>query len=233
MQVFLYSQYGRYPKEIEKTVKEMGLEIVKKNPEVVITFGGDGTLLGAERDFPGVPKLTLRNSEICHFCSPLPNEEILKLLAHNQLETRELIKLEADFNKHKLTALNDIVVAHKFPNTALRFRVFTSDQQPATSNQLIGDGVVISTPFGSTGYFNAITHQVVVSGLGLAYNNIHPFPNEAFTIYPEETVIKVTITRGPGVLAADNDPHLIDLKEGDEVVIKKSSQTTKVLIPVQ
>ena len=43
-------------------VEESGLEVVTEDPDVVLTFGGDGLLLGSERAWPGVPKLPLRNS---------------------------------------------------------------------------------------------------------------------------------------------------------------------------
>lgn len=224
MKVLLYSRYGQYAKEIEDQIKKSGLEIVDKNPDVVITHGGDGTILGAERDYPGIPKLPLRNSTHCHLCSRLPNEEILKLLIENKLKPKEFIKLQAEIGSLQLVALNDIVIAHKIPNLALRYKV-------NDGSEMIGDGLVIATPFGSTGYFNSITHQVVTEGFGLAYNNVHPFPQEAFTVFPETGLVKVEITRGPGVLAADNDPQLIDLNEGDKIFVRKFTQTARILLP--
>lgn len=222
MKVLLYSRYGKYAEEIEDQIKDADLEIVDKNPDIVITHGGDGTILGAERDYPGIPKLPLRNSAICHLCSPLPNEKVLELLSKNLLKTKELIKLEASVNGRILVALNDVVIAHKFPNLALRFKI--------DSKEMIGDGVVIATPFGSTGYFYSITHRAITKGIGLAFNNIH---NQEVKprVLEEDTEIKVTITRGPGVLAADNDPRLIDLKEGEEITVKKSPHSAKILAP--
>lgn len=222
MKVLLYSRFGEYPKEIEGLVKSFGLEIVKENPEVVITFGGDGTLLGAERDYPEIPKLILKNSQTCHLCSALPNEKLLDLLSKNKLKTKEFMKLEAVVGNQKATALNDIIIAHKFPNLAIRFEVF--------QKKYIGDGVVFSTPFGSTGYFYSITKETFNTGLGIAFNNIHQGNTKTQNL-PENAKIKIKILRGPAVLASDNNPDLFDLPEFVEILIKKAPQAARLLLP--
>ncbi|MCL4390207.1 MAG: hypothetical protein M1484_02155 [Patescibacteria group bacterium] len=221
MKVLLYGRHGSYPQEIENLVKSFGLEIVRKNPEVVITFGGDGTFLGAERDWPEVPKLYLRDSGTCFHCSPLPNEELLKLFVNHKLPTQEFLKLEATVNGKAVTALNDVVIAHQTPNGAIRFTV---DNEP----ELIGDGVVIATPFGSTAYFYSITKTTFTKGIGLAFNNVHNLKIRE-KILAENAQISVAITRGPAVLSADNNPQLISLETGDKVTVKKAADTAKIL----
>ena len=47
---------------IPPLVEESGLEVVTENPDLIMTYGGDGLLLGSEREWPGIPKLPLRNS---------------------------------------------------------------------------------------------------------------------------------------------------------------------------
>ena len=44
----------------------------------------------------------------------------------------------------------------------------------------------------------------------------------------ENSVIEVTVTRGPGILLADNSPLRITVNEGDTVVFSKSEQTAQV-----
>lgn len=220
MKVLLYSRFGEYPKEIEGLVKSFELEIVKQNPEVVISFGGDGTLLGAERDYPEIPKIILKNSQICHLCTVLPNEKILELLSKNKLKIKEFIKLEAVVGNKKITALNDIIIAHKFPNLAIRFEIF--------QKKYIGDGLVFSTPFGSTGYFYSITKKTFKNGFGIAFNNIHN-GNEKIKLFSEKTT--VLITRGPAVLASDNDQNLINLEENQEIIIRRAPQPARLLLP--
>lgn len=224
MTVLLYGRFGEYPQKLEGLVKSLGLDIVDKNPEVVIALGGDGTLLGAEQAFPGIPKLPLRDSNVCFHCSRLPNDQILKHLADGKIATKEYLKLQCAFAGKTHKVLNEFVIRNKFQTTALRFKVSTSP------SELIGDGIVIATPFGSTGYYFSIARQPFSSGIGLAFNNIHNLEKRS-EVVPEDTVIEVEITRGPALFSADNDPKIIELTEGDKIMITKSQQSAKLLIP--
>ena len=59
---------GKDKRNIEKILKKYNLKLVKKNPDIVISYGGDGTILLSERLFPNIPKLFLRHSSICNKC---------------------------------------------------------------------------------------------------------------------------------------------------------------------
>jgi len=67
---------GKNSQDIENLLKSLGFEMVKSNPDVIISFGGDGTLLSAEREYPGVPKLPIRNSQFCHKCAEHADEHL-------------------------------------------------------------------------------------------------------------------------------------------------------------
>jgi NAD kinase len=47
------------------------------DPDFVIAFGGDGTLMKSEHAFPCVPKLFLRNSKKANLAHPHSNEHVL------------------------------------------------------------------------------------------------------------------------------------------------------------
>ena len=47
---------GRNLEDLRPLLRMFPVEIVDSEPDLVISYGGDGSLLGAERDFPGVPK---------------------------------------------------------------------------------------------------------------------------------------------------------------------------------
>ncbi|OGG07257.1 hypothetical protein A2872_01475 [Candidatus Gottesmanbacteria bacterium RIFCSPHIGHO2_01_FULL_42_12] len=224
MKVLLYGRYGRHADEVENLVKSFGIEVVRDNPEVVIAFGGDGTILGAERDWPDIPKLALKNSKNCHLCAPLPNEKMLELLSENKLTVKEYMKLEATVGDRKMTALNDVIIAHKHPNMAIRFAV-------DGGSEFVGDGLIFATPFGSTGYFYSVTKTMFDKGIGLAFNNIHILDIRE-QIYAEDAKIKILLTRGPAVLAVDNDPNLLSLPDSSEILVKKSPLTAKILVPI-
>lgn len=232
MKVLLYGKNAAFPSEIEAEVKASGLEIVKTNPEAIITFGGDGTFIGAERDYPGVPKFPLRNSKVCHICSTLPNDLLIQKIATGKVKTKTFIKLSSEFGGQKLVALNEVSLRNKIQNITLRFSVSaTPPSKDIPAEELIGDGVIISTPFGSTGYYYSATRNFFSEGIGVAFNNIHNLAPSPIVL-PETSVITVTISRGPALLAVDNNPDIIEIPEGESVIIKKSASAATLLEPL-
>ena len=92
---------------------------------------------------------------------------------------------------------------------------------------LIGDGIVVATPFGATGYYYSITQQTFKKGIGLAFNNMTRPINHL--VLKENAKIKVKILRSDTTVASDNDPHVINIKEGDEVEIRKSDKISRII----
>ena len=70
--------HGKDKGKISGLVSKYGFEIVEKNPDFIISFGGDGTVMLSESVYPGIPKIILRNSHVCKLCSSLENEEVLE-----------------------------------------------------------------------------------------------------------------------------------------------------------
>src|ERR1035437_9622135 len=97
---------GRNSPKILPRVLELGMVVDEAHPEVVISYGGDGTLLGAEREWPGVPKVALRDSERCELCSHESNDAILRHLAEGTLKRTEFMKLRTSAAGKFFTCLN-------------------------------------------------------------------------------------------------------------------------------
>lgn len=211
--------------EIEILKKDKDFEIVEKNPDFVISHGGDGTLMKAEHKFPGVPKILLCDSEICKKCSPYSNEEILKRIKSGKYSVEESWKLEAEANGKKVMGMNDIIVHNRDARHAIRYRLWNNTRE--IGKEIIGDGVVIATPFGSTAYYRSITDSFFEVGIGIAFNN--STEQSDHMVIKEDGMIKIKITRGPALVYADNQEEFIELEKDDEVVIKKSNQIVKIV----
>ena len=218
--------HGRNSADIEPVARALGLEIQNGNPDVVISYGGDGTLLGAEREWPGVPKVALRDSRRCRTCSHESNEMILRHLAEGRLKRTEFIKLEAQAKGRSIVCLNDTVLNKFQVNSGVRYRIWIDDEEYG-NDEIVGDGLVVSTPFGSAAYYCSITHSTFRVGIGLAFNNtIEPINH---LVLAEDSVVRVEITRGPALLVGDNHPENIDLDTGDEVTIRKADHCAVLL----
>lgn len=224
--------YGKNAQDIKPLVEELGFEIVEENPKVVISYGGDGTLLSSEREFPSIPKLPIRDSKVCNKCSAHETNHLLQLLKDNKIELTQEPKLETEFEGNKLVALNDIVIRNKSAYHAIRFYLFLNDNRFPINDSpslIIGDGIVASTAFGSTGYYQSITKSTFENNFRLAFNNIiGEIPPLEFT---KNDQIKLKIVRGPADLTSDNNPETIELVEGNEVIIQTSAQSAKIYSP--
>lgn len=219
--------FGKNSDSIRHIIPQHGLEIVYDQPDVIISYGGDGTLLSAERKYPSIPKLPIRDSKVCKKCPLHTTEELLSILSAGKLNFKYFPKLEAKSGNEDIIAINDIVIRNITPMHALRFNIYKSGQQIGPK-VIIGDGIVATTPFGSSGYYQSITRQTLESGFAVAFNNTtqHLEPMK-FTPIQD---VKVMIIRGPGSLSSDNNPKIYPLKENDEVKIFASIHKAQIFI---
>jgi NAD+ kinase len=217
--------YGHKTEEINEMAKKAGFKIVSKNPDMVASYGGDGTFMKAESEFPGIPKFALKKSKICKKCLDIPNEETLKKVFAGEYSVEEEIKIESTSKGKRIVGLNEIIVHNSDPRRAIRYEVFVNDKK--IDGVIIGDGIVVSTPYGSTGYYRSITDGTFDVGIGLAFNN--STEQSKHMVLKENSEVKIRIIRGPAMAYADNDTKEITLNDGDEIVINKSKEKAKII----
>jgi NAD+ kinase len=182
--------------------------------------------------WPGVPKVPVRNSRRGIRCIPDPPDQVIAQFAAGTLPTREHLKLEcqlthaaASAKPDTFYAINEFSVHMGRTNSSVRFRIWF-DGKPygaAGDKEIIGDGFVVSTPFGSTAYFNQITGGVFWQGIGVAL--MYSSEPVKHVIVPEDTVVRAEITRGPAIFAYDNSSEYAELSEGDELRIRRAAQS--------
>ncbi len=122
--------------------------------DLVITVGGDGTLLGAARALAssGVPLLGINLGRL-GFLADLPTDALetcLDPILAGEFDAEERFLLAARVNGDPpLLALNDVVI-HKW-NTARMIELETLIDGSFVNRQR-GDGIIVATPTGSTAY---------------------------------------------------------------------------------
>ena len=220
---------GKDVDSFEKTLKSYGLEIDRKNPEFVFSYGGDGAILFSERLYPGVPKVTVRCSSKCNRCEFNPDdiEDVVERLKSGRYDVKEYMKIEADFKGKIVVGLNEVQVHNKLFTKAVRFNVYLDDE--LLYENVIGDGVVISTPFGSTGYYTSLGGERFEKSIGIAVNNRHKWVKPV--VASETSVIEVEILREDAYLLYDNDEEgKILLKKGDRIAVRKYNGVAKFVV---
>ncbi len=220
--------YGKTPEskiELLKAAKKAGFTYDEKKPDLVISYGGDGTFLWAERKYPGIAKALFRYSKVCKKCHNLPIDHALSLIKKKKYKIITHNKLEARVDKTTLLATNDIVVRNAMPTHAIRFKLEINGKK--INEEFIGDGIVAATPFGSTAYFHSITKKTFEKGIGIAFNNTTVLQKPL--LLPEKARVLLTLTRGEAFVVGDNEPRMIVLTPGKSVTIKTSQQKAKLL----
>lgn len=222
--------YGPRAQLIEPIVAEHpGLELVERDPEIIVCYGGDGTLLAAELEFPNIPKVPIRNSRRGRKLIGKSPEEVIAYLAEGKLIENRFIKLRGQLCLQgdpepvcSIAAMNEFNVHMGRINSAVRFRIWVDDLPYANGLEILGDGFVVCTPFGSTAYYNQITRGFFRQGLGMAFK--YTAEHTSHMVLPEDACIRVRITRGPAVLAYDSAQDYYSLVEGDELLIERHSE---------
>ncbi len=191
-----------------------------------MTYGGDGTILRAEHLFPGVPKIPIKRSHTCNMCiDGLDSIDFIrKSLLEKKYSIKEFEKVEAVFGRKKLVALNDIQVHNKDPRKALRFSMESGNM---VFENLIGDGLVFSTAYGSTGYYSALGNRKFEEGAMIGFNNVHNSGQKSIELVSEA---KVKILRETCLLIADNQGGMLEVKPGKEIVVRKSKEKARFVV---
>lgn len=195
------------------------------NAEFMVSLGGDGTFLRAERRFPGLPKLCVRDSLVCFKCHDEPIDEMLEMISSGHYRIHEVIKLRASTGVIEFQATNDIALRNADPRRAIRFRLAVNGED--VGKTLIGDGIVAATPFGSTGYYRSVTGSRFEEGLGIAFNNLTE-PRLALHL-DTDSEVHVEIVRGNAHPTTDNASLLGLFEQGDAITIGTSDQVARLV----
>jgi NAD+ kinase len=213
----LWVESSRDKSELEKYVTGAGFKLDDKEPEMVITYGGDGSILQGEMKYPGIPKLPIRENRIYARCETYSIDQIPKILhklGEGKYKTYEQTKVEACSKGRALIGLNEVQIHTKLPTHAVRFSIEANGKK---TGELVGDGLVAATPHGSTAYFRSVGGKPFGKGIRIAFNNVWPGQK------PVELsgVAIVRILRDRAWLTADNNQDIVELKAEDSVEIRQ------------
>ncbi|MBI2434388.1 MAG: NAD(+)/NADH kinase [Candidatus Hydrogenedentes bacterium] len=225
--------FGAQAKQLEDEVaKHENLIQVADQPDVVVSYGGDGTLLAAELRWPGLPKVPILNSYRGHRCIPHPPNEVIAGLARHALVKNVYTKLECVLSlrgqePRTFTALNEFATHMGRINSAVRFKLWLNDEPYEDGLEILGDGFLVCTPFGSTAYYNKISRGIFTKGIGIAFKATTEHTNHL--VLPDTVVCRFLITRGPTILAYDSAQEYFELNAGDELVVRKHPKGATIL----
>ena len=221
---------------------------IPEETQCIIVLGGDGTLLQAARDIQAAhdekrSQIPLLGVNLGHlgFLAEVDRQSVYqaldKLIADiYEVEERMMLSGTVYRNGEAIgedIALNDIVISREGSLRVVRFKNFVNDEYLNSYN---ADGIIISTPTGSTGYSLSVGGPIVSpSGEMTIMTPIAPHTlNTRSIVFPAEDVITVEMGEGrhndceKGLASFDGDSE-IPMITGDRIVIRKAEVKTRIL----
>lgn len=203
------------------------------NAEMIITFGGDGTILRAARAVAhlSVPILGV-NMGSKGFMAEIEKEEIglitNAVCGGFKLDRRMMLDVELVRGGHVIYsdfALNDVVIAGM--TKVIDLTLFGDGQR---ISHFSGDGAIIATPTGSTAYSMAAGGPIIepwADNIVMTPICAHVLAAKAFVLAPGRCVsVELgAVKKNPAYLTVDGGGYL-NLVTGDVINVRKSQKET-------
>lgn len=205
--------------------------------DLLLIFGGDGTLLRAARDIDGsqTPLLGINIGGL-GFLTAVSSADLPRALKHVwdgefKFEDRALIEAQVCCSKKSVqqTALNDLVISRGVSPRLIELLV-SVDDEPVTNYRC--DGLIVSSPTGSTAYSLAAGGALVyptAEVFQLTPICPHTLTNRSLILPLTSTIrVKVTSPNPTTILSADGYA-VTELAAGDEITIGRSRRAVRLL----
>ncbi|TDP58133.1 NAD kinase [Flavobacterium dankookense] len=198
--------------------------------DILISIGGDGTILRAAtfvRD-SGIPILGV-NAGRLGFLAKVQKENIelfLKIvlekkysISERTLLSIESSELEANFDIN--FAMNEVTVSRKDTTSMITIETFLNDEY---LNSYWADGLIISTPTGSTGYSLSCGGPILTPEVkGLVITPIAPHNlNARPLVIPDDTEIKLKVSGREEQYLVSLDSRITSVSNHTELKIRKT-----------
>jgi NAD+ kinase len=205
--------------------------------DVLLVFGGDGTMLRVARDIAGsqTPILGINIGNL-GFLTAVSSEGLAQALrqvwnGEFEIESRALIEADIRCGKKPIrhSALNDVVVSRGIVSKLIELEV-SVDGEPLTRYRC--DGLIISSPTGSTAYSLAAGGAVVYPTAEVFQITpicAHTLSNRSLVLPLKAAIsVKIVNPRPATVLSADGQ-LVTELGSGDEITIRRGRRTVRLV----
>ncbi len=225
-----------YDDQLGVPIRQLQQEI--KRADMLIAFGGDGTILHLARTVAlhGVPVLGINLGSL-GFMSELEPNELERLIDLKDwsftVEARMMLDvtvLRDGKPVYSNIALNDAVISKGSIARVVRLDVSTEEGR---LTRITGDGGVVSTPTGSTGYSMAAGGPIVEpTARNLLLTPICPHSTRAvsYVLAPEHTIlVEAADANRKFVYLSVDGGKAFSLRNGDIVRVRQSKFVTKLV----
>jgi NAD+ kinase len=219
----------RRPSSAEEEIKALAADT-----DLVITVGGDGTLLRTARLVAqmGIPILSINLGRV-GFTTELATDEVaeklpLALAGEGWTDTRSMLAAERLSDGQRFQALNDVVISRGTVSRLIRLEARIEGELLATYR---ADGLVMATATGSTGYSLAAGGPVLhPQSRDIILQPICPHLSFAHCmVLPSDAIIAIQVsTDHQAVLSIDGQID-IPVADSEQVTVHASETQARLL----
>ena len=215
-------------------LENIELESAKPNKEydLLISLGGDGTLLSVAKNNIDTPIMGINTGHLGYLTVSNKDNlhQILKTLKANEFEIEERILIEGNLENEKMVALNDIVISRGNYAKMIDTKLYINGKYVDSYR---GDGLIISTPTGSTAYSLSAGGPIVDPRLScICVTPVCPHSLLARPlVFPDSAELRVK-----NICVREKMLHLtvdgkatFEMYHGDTAVITRASTEAKLL----
>lgn len=205
--------------------------------DLILVFGGDGTMLRVAREIAGLrtPMLGINIGGL-GFLTAVSSRRLvpaLQLVWEGRFTFERRVLLEAvardGVGGRRCRALNDVVLSHGRESRMIELELLV-DHVPVTCYR--GDGLIVSSPTGSTAYSLAAGGAVVVPTAEVfAVTPIcpHTLSNRCLILDLTSTItLRVLSSKPTAVLSADGQT-IAELAGGAEITVRRSADCVHLM----
>lgn len=212
--------------------KGISLEDLCSEVDFLISVGGDGTLLSVVRRSFKYDKPVLGiNLGTLGFLTDINMEQLDKFIEDFKNDVYRIdnrMMVQGSLNLNSFVAFNEIVISRKSISSMISIDA-KIDGKPF--NSYYGDGVIISTPTGSTAY-NLSVGGPLVYPLTEAFI-ITPVAPHSLTqrplVMPADFEIEFNITDTQGAVVIVDGQDIYELEQNETIKIKIAKQKAKMI----
>ena len=204
--------------------------------DLIIVFGGDGTLLGAARKFisSDIPILGI-NMGTVGFLTDVNIENFESVIGDifkgdYVLEERSLV--EAKFSDQEVFGLNEVLIHSGSYAQLMRYRLLIDGK---TVYEQRSDGLIVATPTGSTAYALSAGGSIIHPELNIW--NIIPMMSQSLSSRPlivsNKKSMEIQLIEGPldhAMICVDGQKD-IPIKYNNSISISRKNSSLKIIHP--
>ena len=247
---YLKEKSLEFSKEAKKLLEDKGYnpiilcenEKFDSQADFALVLGGDGTIIRASKQLYGtdIPVLGINFGHLGYLteCNPETAIDAINKLISGEYTTENRLMLECSLVRegkeiHNFIALNEVSLNRATLMKAFKMEIYVNNKH---TNTVLGDGLIIATPTGSTSYnFSAGGPILTPTASNMVITQIAPiyFPSTPLVTAGDDEISVVininNITKKGSVALEIDGSESIEIKDKDIIRVKRALHNAKII----